>query len=108
MKPFPGVMGVAPNTEEMLTTFRPRANGENMDDPNLVKGVTVYFPIVVNGALFSIGDAHAVQGFGEVVGTAVECDMRIRFRLIIIKNKKIVEPEYESNDYYATTGFGTT
>lgn len=108
LRPFPGVMGVAPNTEEMLTTFPPRANGGNMDDPNLVKGVTVYFPVFVKGALFSIGDAHAVQGLGEVVGTAVECDMRIRFRLSVLKNKKISEPEYESKDYYATTGFATT
>ncbi len=108
MKPFPGVMGVAPNTEEMLTTFPPRANGGNMDDPNLIKGVTVYFPIFVKGALFSIGDTHAVQGHGEVVGTAVECDMRIRFRLSVIKDKKIAEPQYESEDYYATTGFGLT
>jgi acetamidase/formamidase len=108
MKPFPGVMGVAPNTEELLTTFPPRANGGNMDDPNLVKGVTVYFPVFVEGALFSIGDTHAVQGLGEVVGTAVECDMRIRFRLQVIKDKKIAEPEYESEDYYATTGFGIT
>ena len=108
MRPFAGVMGVAPNTEEMLTTFPPRANGGNMDDPNLVKGVTVYFPVFVKGALFSIGDAHAVQGLGEVVGTAVECDMRIRLRLSVLKNKKIKEPEYESKDYYATTGFATT
>ena len=108
MKPFPGVMGVAPNTEEMLTTFPPRANGGNMDDPNLVKGVTVYFPVFVKGALFSIGDTHAVQGLGEVVGTAVECDMRIRFRLQVIKNRSISEPQYESEDYYATTGFATT
>jgi acetamidase/formamidase len=108
MRPFPGVMGVAPNTEEMLTTFPPRANGGNMDDPNLVKGVTVYFPVFVKGALFSIGDAHAVQGLGEVVGTAVECDMRIRFRLQVIKNSSISEPQYESKEFYATTGFGTT
>ncbi len=108
MRPFPGVMGVAPNTKEMLTTFPPRANGGNMDDPNLVKGVTVYFPVFVKGALFSIGDAHAVQGLGEVVGTAVECDMRIRFRLSVLKDKKIKEPQYESKEYYATTGFGTT
>ncbi len=108
LRPFAGVMGVAPDTEEMLTTFPPRANGGNMDDPSLVKGVTVYFPVFVKGALFSIGDAHAVQGLGEVVGTAVECDMRIRFRLSVIKDKEIAEPQYESKDYYATTGFGTT
>lgn len=108
LKPFPGVMGVAPDTNAMLSTIPPRANGGNMDDPHLVKGVTVYLPVFVKGALFSIGDTHAVQGLGEVVGTAVECDMRIRFRLRVIRDKKIAEPQYESRDYYATTGFGTT
>lgn len=108
MRPFPGVIAVAPETEEMLTTIPPRANGGNMDDPNLVKGVTVYLPVFVEGALFSIGDPHAVQGLGEVVGTAVECDMRIRFRLSVVKDKKISEPQYESEDYYATTGYATT
>ncbi|OZV68150.1 acetamidase/formamidase family protein [Winogradskyella aurantia] len=108
LKPFPGVMGVAPKTEDMLTTFPPRENGGNMDDPHMIKGVTVYFPVFVKGALFSIGDTHAVQGLGEVVGTAVECDMRVRFRLRVIKNRTIPEPQYESEDYYATTGFATT
>ena len=53
LKPFPGVMGVAPATDEMLSTIPPRANGGNMDDPNLTKGTTVYFPIFVKGALKS-------------------------------------------------------
>jgi len=108
LKPFAGVIAVAPDTKEKLTTFPPRANGGNMDDPNIVKGVTVYLPVFVKGALFSIGDPHAVQGLGEVVGTAVECDMRIRFRLTVIKDKKIAEPQYETDEYYATTGFATT
>jgi acetamidase/formamidase len=108
MKPFAGVMGVAPDTDEMLVTFPPRANGGNMDDPNLVAGTTVYFPVFVEGALFSIGDTHAVQGLGEVVGTAVEAPMRILFRVSVIKDRVIDEPQYETDDYYATTGFGTT
>ncbi len=72
LKPFLGVIGVAPATEDMLLTFPPRANGGNMDDPNMVKGVTVYLPVFVEGAMLSVGDSHAVQGLGEVVGTAVE------------------------------------
>lgn len=108
MKPFAGVMGVAPNTDEMLTTLPPRANGGNMDDPNIVQGTTVYFPVFVKGALFSIGDPHAAQGMGEVVGTAVETPMRIRFRVRVLKGRSIEEPQYETKDYYATTGFGTT
>ena len=108
LKPFLGVIGVAPATDDMLVTFPPRANGGNMDDPNIVKGTTVYLPVFVEGALLSVGDPHAVQGLGEVVGTAVECDMRALFRVSVIKDKNIAEPQYETEDYYATTGFGTT
>ena len=108
LKPFLGVIGVAPDTEDMLVTFPPRANGGNMDDPNMVKGVTVYLPVFVQGAMLSVGDPHAVQGLGEVVGTAVECDMRALLRVSVIKDKKIPEPQYETENFYATTGFGTT
>lgn len=108
LRPFAGVMGVAPDTDEMLNTIPPRANGGNMDDPNMVAGTTVYFPVFVEGALFSIGDTHSVQGMGEVVGTAVESPMRILFRISVVKGKSIDEPQYETEDYYATTGFGTT
>ena len=109
LKPFPGIMGVAPDTEEMLSTIPPRANGGNMDDPSLVEGTTVYFPIFVKGALFSIGDGHAVQGLGEVCGTAIEAPMTFTYRLRVLKGKpEIKEPQYETDDYYAVTGFGTT
>jgi acetamidase/formamidase len=108
LRPFAGVMGVAPDTDQMLSTIPPRANGGNMDDPNLIAGTTVYFPVFVKGALFSIGDTHSVQGLGEVVGTAVESPMRILFRVSVVKGLSIDEPQYETDDYYATTGFGTT
>ena len=109
LSPFPGVMGVAPDTDEMLSTIPPRANGGNMDDPNLTVGTTVYFPVFVKGALFSIGDAHAIQGLGEVCGTAIEAPMTITYRLRVIKNKPAIkEPQYENDDIYAVTGFGET
>jgi len=109
LKPFPGVMGVAPDTEEMLTTIPPRANGGNMDDHDMVEGTTVYFPVFVEGALFSIGDAHAAQGAGEVCGTAIEAPMTITFEVNVIKGKKYVqEPQYETDEFYAVTAFGTT
>ena len=109
LEPFPGVMGVAPDTDEMLSTIPPRANGGNMDDPNLVEGTTVYFPVFVPGALFSIGDTHAAQGLGEVCGTAIEAPMRIVYEVNVIKNQPhIKEPQYETDDYYAVTGFAET
>ncbi len=108
LKPFLGVIGVAPPTDERLVTIPPRANGGNMDDPNMGIGTTVYMPVFVEGALLSIGDSHAVQGMGEVVGTAVECDMKALIRVKVIKGKEITEPQYETDTYYATTGFAET
>lgn len=108
IRAFPGVMGVAPADKEMLTTIPPRANGGNMDDPFMTEGTTVYFPVFVKGALFSIGDIHAAQGMGEVCGTAIESPSRIIYEVNVIKNKKIAEPEYETKDYYAVTAFGET
>lgn len=109
LKPFPGVMGVAPDTDSLLSTIPPRANGGNMDDPDITEGTTVYFPVFVEGALFSIGDAHATQGFGEVCGTAIEAPMRIVYEIDLIKGDRIIEePQYETKDSYAVTGFGTT
>lgn len=109
IRPFPGVMGVAPDTEKMLSTIPPRANGGNMDDPHLVAGTTTYFPVFVEGALFSVGDTHAVQGMGEVCGTAVEAPMRIVLELRVLKGvRSIAEPEYETADTYAVTAFATT
>ena len=109
LRPFAGVMGVAPATSEALNTIPPRANGGNLDDPSLVAGTTVYFPVFVPGALFSIGDTHAVQGYGEVSGTALEAPMRIVYRISVIKGgRQIEEVQYETDSYYATTGFATT
>lgn len=109
LRPFPGVMGVAPATDELLSTVPPRANGGNMDDPHLVEGTTVYFPVFVEGALFSIGDTHAAQGAGEVCGTAIEAPMRIVYEVELIRGgRSIREPEYETADSYAVTAFAET
>lgn len=109
LNPFPGVMGVAPATDSMLTTIPPRANGGNMDNQHMTAGTTVYFPVFVPGALFSIGDAHAAQGDGEVCGTAIEAPMRAVLELSVIKGgRSIREPEYETDEFYAVTGFAPT
>lgn len=106
--PFAGVMGVAPATDSLLSTIPPRANGGNMDNRHMTVGTTVYFPVFTTGALFSIGDTHAVQGDGEVSGTALEAPMRIVMDLTVIKDgRSIPEPQYETPSYYAVTAFAT-
>jgi acetamidase/formamidase len=108
LNPFPGVIGVAPDTDEMLNTIPPRANGGNMDNRYMTAGTTIYLPVFVEGALLSVGDTHAAQGDGEVCGTAIEAPMRVVLEAHVIKGKSIPEPQYETDDYYAVTGFATT
>ncbi len=108
LKPFAGVLGVAPNTDSLLSTIPPRANGGNMDDPKMVEGTIVYLPVFVDGALFSMGDAHAAQGLGEVCGTAIEAPMKFLVEINLIKGSSIQEPQYENEDVYAVTAFATT
>lgn len=78
--PFPGVVGVALAEPGRLDTFPPRANGGNIDTNDLVAGSTAFLPILVPGALFSVGDCHAAQGDGEVCGTGIESPMTVTIR----------------------------
>jgi acetamidase/formamidase len=75
LHPFMGVMGVAPAEPGTHGTAPPRVTGGNMDCKDLVAGSTLYLPIAVKGALFSVGDGHGVQGHGEISGVAIECPM---------------------------------
>ncbi len=109
LEPFPGVLGVAPDTDEMLSTIPPRANGGNMDNKYMTEGTVVYLPVLIPGANFSIGDTHAVQGDGEVCGTAIEAPMHIVLQLEVLKGgRRLPEPQYETDDYYAVTAFAET
>lgn len=84
LHPFMGVMGMPPDEAGTHDTGPPRFCGGNLDCKELVAGSTLYLPIAVKGALFSVGDGHALQGDGEVCGTAIECPMErvsLTFRL---------------------------
>jgi acetamidase/formamidase len=73
VRPFLGVIGMPPAEPGRHSTVPPRWHGGNLDCRELVAGSTLYLPIPVDGALLSVGDAHAAQGDGEVSGTAIEC-----------------------------------
>ncbi len=74
--PFHGRDGDAARPSPAVhPTAPPRSTGGNIDCKELVAGSTLYLPIEVPGALFSVGDGHAAQGDGEVCTTAIECPM---------------------------------
>lgn len=75
LRPFMGVMGMPPDEPGLHPTALPRSCGGNIDCKEVVAESTLYLPIPVVGALFSVGDGLAVQGDGEVSGTGIECLM---------------------------------
>jgi acetamidase/formamidase len=83
LRPFCGVMGVAPAETGEFRTRPPGVFGGNMDVRELCAGAKLYLPVFTHGALFSAGDAHAAQGDGEVCINGIECpaDVTLRFRL---------------------------
>lgn len=91
-EPFCGVMAVAPDSDEPLITLPPRANGGNMDLKQAQPGSTVFLPIFVQGANFSLGDVHAAQGDGEVCGTGIECQATVTVRIDVMKGHPMPEP----------------
>lgn len=106
LNPFIGLMGVAPAEPGVHHTSPPRYCGGNIDCKELQRGSTVYLPISVDGALFSIGDGHAAQGDGEVSGTAIECPMDlVDITLTVREDLHLKMPRANTPAGWVTFGF---
>jgi acetamidase/formamidase len=92
LRPFCGVMGVAPAEGGEFRTRPPGAFGGNMDVRELGAGATLYLPVLNRGALFSAGDAHAAQGDGEVCINGIECPADVTLRFSLHKKKLLPGP----------------
>jgi acetamidase/formamidase len=95
---FPGVMGVALDEPGGHSTMPPRRNGGNMDVRQLAAGSTLFLPVLVDGALFSVGDAHAAQGDGEVCITAVEMSAQVTLRIGLDAKRRVAEPRLRTTN----------
>ncbi len=113
-EPFPGTIGVAPAEAGPHSIVPPSRWGGNMDTKHLGVGTTLYLPVGVEGALFSVGDTHSAQGDGEVCGTAIETAMEVSLRLSVRRDFHIEAPQYrvppsaiagaEGTGYHVSTG----
>lgn len=92
LKPFAGTIGVVPAEPGLHSVVPPRRVGGNLDIRDLTSGVTLYLPVEVEGALFSIGDTHAAQGDGEVCGTAIESQMEVEATIELVKDARLASP----------------
>ena len=103
LKPFFGSMGVAPASElGRVSSNPPGRHAGNLDNRLLVAGSTLFIPVFVPGALFSVGDGHAAQGDGEVDQTAIETSLRGKLQLTVRKGMTLTWPRAETaTDYIA-------
>src|SRR5580698_7228943 len=113
IRPHFGVMGVAPKEADYVDSIPPAYFGGNMDNWRVGKGATMFYPIAVQGGLFSIGDSHASQGDSELCGTAIECSLTGTFQLILHKKAslggtslaELNYPLLETQDEWVLHGF---
>ena len=105
LAPFLGVMGMPPVRHGAHSTIPPRPQGGNIDCKELVAGTTLYLPVPYDGACFSAGDGHALQGDGEVSGTAIECPASARLTLDLRDDLPLEWPCARIDGAWLTFGF---
>lgn len=97
--PMIGVIGVAPASGKVPCGY-PGSHGGNMDCRFIGKGARLYFPVNVEGALFALGDLHAVMGDGELCGTGLEVAGEVKVKLRLIKQTKLTWPILETKNHW--------
>ncbi len=106
LRPFFGVMGVAPPAAVgRVGSGPPWIHAGNMDNKDLVAGTTLYMPVHVSGALFSVGDGHVGQGDGEVCLTAMETALRGTLQFSVRKDLHLRWPRAETPTHFISMGF---
>jgi len=104
LAPMLGCFGVAPPRGQAISTATSGEHGGNMDYRGFRQGVTVYFPVFAPGALLHVGDGHALQGDGEIVGTGIEISMEVELTVQLLKGQRITWPRGEDDEYIFTVG----
>lgn len=108
-RPFFGVVALAPADSGEHPTGPPRRTGGNIDCPMLQEGSSIYLPVEVEGALLSVGDGHALQGLGEISGSAIECPIkRATFSVDVLERGELYSPAIEFGDQRILLGLGQT
>jgi len=104
LKPLIGTIGVAPRFGRVEMTLTPGEYGGNMDCPETCEGTTLYLPVWAKGAYLSFGDVHALQGDGEITGTALEVTAELTLEVEVLKRQKAEWPRLEDKTQIMVAG----
>jgi amidase len=96
LAPMLGCIGVAPPRDQAISSATSGAYGGNMDYRDVAPDVTIMFPVFVEGALLWVGDGHARQGEGEIVGTGIEISMDVTLSVDLVKDSPTATPRMET------------
>jgi formamidase len=105
VRPHLGTAGVAPDVPGRVSTVPPGAHGGNIDNWRIGAGATMYYPVAVDGALFSVGDPHVSQGDGEISGTAIEASLDVVMQIVLRRDFAFPSPLLETPDDWIVHGF---
>ena len=97
LKPFPGIIGTAPGEDGTHPSLPPYPTGGNLDMRDLSVGTSLFLPVAAPGGLLSIGDTHAVQGHGELAGTALESPIDVTVQVELVKNANLPGPRLQTS-----------
>jgi amidase len=104
LDPMVGCLGVAPARGEAISTATSAQHGGNMDYRGYIEGVTALFPVFIEGGLFFLGDGHALQGDGEIVGSGIEISMDFQFTVRVRKGHRSRWPRIETESELIALG----
>ena len=104
LEPMLGCFGVAPPQGQAISCATSGEHGGNMDYRGFREGVTIDFPVFAEGALLHVGDGHALQGDGEIVGTGIEVSMDVELSVEVLKGKTICWPRAEDETFVMAVG----
>jgi amidase len=99
-----GCFGVAPADGQAISAATSGPHGGNMDYRGFGPGVIAYLPVFVPGALFFLGDGHAIQADGEILGAGIDISLDVQFRLRVIKGWALGWPRGEDETCIFTAG----
>jgi len=104
LEPFIGSIGVAPRFGKIETTLTPGEYGGNLDCVETQPGTTILLPVWVRGAYLAFGDVHALQGDGELNGTALEVPAEVTLDLEVVKSSAAEWPRMIDDTYIMVAG----
>ena len=99
--PMIGVIGVSPADAE-INCGTPGHHGGNMDNKEIKKNTTMYFPVFKKGAYLAMGDLHAAMGDGEIGVSGIEVAAKVDVKVEVMKGFKLENPLLETEAGYYT------